>query len=359
MKGCIVLKKIISAVVCAALAVGMCGCGDKKSANADFKPGMDKNASASVEIIGKMDNFEALEAVIRDFNAVYPNVSVSYAKMDAYADNLPNLILGDNPPEIFMSYKSSFEQDSGLSDAVLDMNEIGLEKNVVDEGIMKACEYDGKSVRVPIMLNYQGIVANKTLLADAGLQIPKTYDEFTAACDALLAKGFTPIQGYSKTMYSSLLFNEWRCRLAKSENAAEIFDKINAGEDGCGDYFLDSFKILEDYRKKGYFSEDVNSAITDSYDAAILYFFEGKTPFLVCSSETVSGMKKRESKSDAFSAKPFEYEFASFLSQAEARKRLWIYGAAFLLPKTATMLNGQRNLCAFCLLPTSLTIWRS
>ena len=38
-------------------------------------------------------------------------------------------------------------------------------------------------------------------------------------------------------------------------------------------------------------------------------FFEGDVPFWVCDTEKVSGMKKRESKSEAFSANPFEYEF--------------------------------------------------
>ena len=32
-------------------------------------------------------------------------------------------------------------------------------------------------------------------------------------------------------------------------------------------------------------------------------------PFYVCNAERVSGMKKRESKSETFSANPFEYEF--------------------------------------------------
>ncbi len=38
-------------------------------------------------------------------------------------------------------------------------------------------------------------------------------------------------------------------------------------------------------------------------------FFEGDVPFWVCDTEKVSGMKKRESKSEVFSANPFEYEF--------------------------------------------------
>lgn len=38
-------------------------------------------------------------------------------------------------------------------------------------------------------------------------------------------------------------------------------------------------------------------------------FFEGNMPFYVCTAECVSGMKKRESKSETFTAKPFEYEY--------------------------------------------------
>ena len=45
------------------------------------------------------------------------------------------------------------------------------------------------------------------------------------------------------------------------------------------------------------------------YDGSIMAFFEGDVPFYVCNAECVSGMKKRESKSETFHAAPFEYEF--------------------------------------------------
>lgn len=47
----------------------------------------------------------------------------------------------------------------------------------------------------------------------------------------------------------------------------------------------------------------------DNYDGAILKFFEGNVPFWICDTEKFSGMKKRESKSEAFTASPFEYSF--------------------------------------------------
>ena len=49
--------------------------------------------------------------------------------------------------------------------------------------------------------------------------------------------------------------------------------------------------------------------ISDNYDAAIMRFFEGDVPMLVCSADVASGTKKRESQSDKFLASPFEYKF--------------------------------------------------
>ena len=47
----------------------------------------------------------------------------------------------------------------------------------------------------------------------------------------------------------------------------------------------------------------------DNYDQAILHFFEGDVPFWVCNTEKVSGMKKRETKSEAFQENPFAYTY--------------------------------------------------
>ena len=38
-------------------------------------------------------------------------------------------------------------------------------------------------------------------------------------------------------------------------------------------------------------------------------FFEGDVPMMICSGDVVSGTKKRESKSEAFTANPFKYDF--------------------------------------------------
>lgn len=310
------MKRIVSVFLAAALlAVSLPACGIKSSSsNADgstaaFKPSVDTSTTATVDIVGVMDNFESLEAVIEDFNKIYPNVTVNYAKMDDYANTMPAKVLSSDPPEIFMSYRSYFLKNKDLVDAMLDLSDLGLDTGIVYPEVADACQYGGKMCLVPLMLNYQGAAVNTTLLKKEGLDIPATYDDFIKACDTLEQKGYTPLQGFPDTIYPNFLYNEWRVRLSREKNFDEIAEALNTGADGCGEYLRKSFQVLADYRDKGYFKDSVNSAIEDSYDNAILHFFEGSTPFLICSSETVSGMKKRETKSDAFTKSPFSYEF--------------------------------------------------
>ena len=42
----------------------------------------------------------------------------------------------------------------------------------------------------------------------------------------------------------------------------------------------------------------------------ILRFFEGDVPMMICAGDTVSGTRKRESQSEAFTNAPFDYSFA-------------------------------------------------
>ena len=69
-------------------------------------------------------------------------------------------------------------------------------------------------------------------------------------------------------------------------------------------------------------------------------------PFYVCNAECVSGMKKRESKSETFSANPFEYEF---LYAPLGDKGAYAYqqrGMDFRSTKTAKRKRSRLSFCA-------------
>lgn len=98
--------------------------------------------------------------------------------------------------------------------------------------------------------------------------------------------------------------------MAMLANDTALLDAAKSG-DKAGSAALKSVRdTMKELTDKGYIDTEVNAAYPeDNYDGAIMKFMEGNVPFWVCDTEKVSGMKKRESKSEAFKADPFEYEF--------------------------------------------------
>ena len=60
--------------------------------------------------------------------------------------------------------------------------------------VLDATKYKGKSYSVPTGLSYYtGMYYNKKIFKDNGINVPTTWTELMAACDALKAKGVTPL----------------------------------------------------------------------------------------------------------------------------------------------------------------------
>ncbi|MBO7092106.1 MAG: hypothetical protein J6W23_10000, partial [Victivallales bacterium] len=77
----------------------------------------------------------------------------------------------------------------------------------------------------------------------------------------------------------------------------------------AGKYMRDALTLVADFMGHGYLNLKSCGELKDNYDAVILRFFEGDVPMMLASGNTVSGTKKRESKSQAFTARPFKYSF--------------------------------------------------
>ena len=62
--------------------------------------------------------------------------------------------------------------------------------------------------------------------------------------------------------------------------------------------------------QSGCINLDECDQIEDNYTEVILRFFEGDVPMMICAGDTVSGTRKRESQSEAFTQSPFKYTFS-------------------------------------------------
>lgn len=291
-----------------AMLTALSGCGggtaaektQDTSAEAAFEPALDTEKSVDLEAAVFFGNFEALDQVINGFSDYYPNVTITYNQVGS--DGPAVLLPGNTDLDIFMtSLEAGYPEEY-----CLDLTDAGIDTSGLDEKMLASTTVDGKLLSLPMGQKLRGMAVNKTLLEHEGLSVPQTWSEFLETLETLKAKGYTPIQGPDH--YIGMMNYNMGMNLLGGDS--KLYDAVMSGDSEKAEDFRTVFERLVELRDKGYFSSEVDAEYpNDNYDAAILKFFEGDVPFWVCDTEKFSGMKKRESKSEAFSASPFEYEF--------------------------------------------------
>lgn len=287
-----------------AAVMGMTGCG--KSESTEFQPKLDTDAKVVLNTTGFFGNFEALDQVTNDFNVYYPNVEFTYEQVST--ENFESYLEANPGVDIFMTSQETFEKmGSRLTEQCVDLAKEDVNLSAIDEDMLKMSYHDGKLTSIPMGQNLYGLIVNVSLLEKEGLSVPHNYEEFMNALAVLKEKGYTPIQGPDTKVYAELTEGMTFDMIL---NDKKLYNRLMAGEDSAVDALLPAAEKLGSIIDNGYTDYAVNQTYPqDNYDQAILRFFDGEVPFWVCNTEKVSGMKKRESKSEAFQANPFEYTY--------------------------------------------------
>lgn len=276
-----------------------------------FAATLDTNTKCSLSVVGRYDNFEALEAEFDKFNAYYPNVELSYTKIDDYNNLVSAALDSKDAPDIFFaqdfmlesdSYQSLFKHAEDLSDPKL-----GIDLTCVRPSLLCKDEA-GKCPMVPIFSSTSGILVNEDLFKKENIEVPTTYEELLAACDAFNKAGYpTAILCYNvPSAYGNLVGDLMYSDASKNPSMVE---KLNSLDPSAGEYMRPVLEKVADMMDKGCINLDVCNELEDGYNALILRFFEGDIPMALSSADTASGTAKRESQSDAFGAHPFSYAF--------------------------------------------------
>jgi multiple sugar transport system substrate-binding protein len=297
------------------MGLSFVACAAKKpTAEEGFVPALDTSVSCQINIAGGYDNFEALETEFDRFNVYYPNVELKYTKIDDYNNMIGTVLDGNDAPDIYVNYswmygreqyKSSIDHAEDLSDPAL-----GLDLDCIRDNIILNTN-DGTLPMVPVFSNTYGMLINKDLFEKEGLKVPTTYTELVEVCNAFREKGYdNPLMGFSNEETTSLFtlsIYPYFCETVA--NDPDAVAKLNALDPSAGEYMRPSLEKIMQFMNDGCVDLDACDEIENNYDAVILRFFEGDIPMMTCSGDTVSGTKKRESRSEAFIDNPFEYAF--------------------------------------------------
>ena len=310
------MKKLLSIVLTLCMAAALTACGGKtqEKNDAKFTPALDTGKSCHITVAGSYDNFEALETEFDRFNEIYPNVQFSYVKLDDYSNVLGTALEGNDKPNIFFSnawmignekYASVVSHMEELSDKSL-----GLNIDCVRPGLINH-DAEGRVLMVPVFSRTYGMLVNSDLFKKEGVSVPATWKELLTVCEKFRSKGYaSPMMGYSlkssSCFMNTVAYPLFAATLSKNPEALALANQLDPA---AGEYMRPALEAVEQLIQNDCIDLSECDKIEDNYSKVIMRFFEGDVPMMICTGDTVSGTKKRESQSEAFGKSPFEYSF--------------------------------------------------
>ena len=310
------MRKLIGAVLFICILASLVSCGKSEEVVEEgFKPALDTETTCGITVVGSYDNFEALEAEFDRFNEIYPNVQLQYVKLDDYKNTLGAALEGNGKPNIFFSYTwmmgnetydSVIAHTEDLSDPALK-----LDLSCIRPGLINR-DANGGVLMVPVFSRTYGMLVNNDLFEKEGLSVPTTRKDLLSACETLRSKGYaSPMMGFSRNSSSCLMntiaYPLFVATLAENPEALTLANNLDPA---AGKYMRSALEAVEELIESGCVDLEACEQIEDNYTQVILRFFEGDVPMMICPGDTVSGTRKRESQSEAFTNAPFSYTFA-------------------------------------------------
>lgn len=221
----------------------------------------------TLSLLGAQNENDALmiQALTDAYTALHPNVTFEIevaAGGGSEVDNLVKTRLATGEMnDIFYYNSGSLLQALHPSDVLVDLSQEPFMANIADSFKPTVSQGDG-IFGVPVGFAASGgVLYNKKVFEENGLSVPKTWDEFAANNDALLAAGIPPIlQTYGDTWTSQLFV------LADNYNVAEAVPSFaedytnNKAKYASIPAAMAGFEHLQEGFEKGWYVDDFATA---------------------------------------------------------------------------------------------------
>lgn len=324
-------KKVLVCMLAAAMVFGGTSCSSDKKSEKETAPSstapsskemtdgsfqaskdLDPEYACTIDVVGSWGNFEALDQAAQDFGKYYPNIEVLYSSLNDVKTDIENRMASGKGIDIYMHNWFNINDSSKayLWENAEDLSQIGLNPEILDTDLLNTGYVDGKLKMVPLYRRSYGFMVNEDLLKAHDLAIPKTYEEFLACCEAFKKEGISPVLLQEPITLTNTYNQHVIAQTIKNKDRDKIMADALEGKDSSG-IIGDTLQMMADLTDKGYVHPD-SYQLENGYEAVILRFFEGDIPFVPYHSDYFSGTRKREAKSESFTAHPFTYQFIPF-----------------------------------------------
>lgn len=268
------IRAAAAAVGVIALAIGLGGC----SAN----PGNEVTTLNFFQYKGEA--LEDFNTIIDQFEAENPDIRVVQNQIADSETALRTLLVKDRAPDVItLNANASFGQlaRAGVfydfaDEPVLDTINPAVQEILADLGTA-----EGEVNGLGYVNNANGIIYNRAIFDEQGIEVPETWDELIAVCEQLQAAGVTPFAGTLAESWT--VMPSWNAIGAYSAQDG-FFDEMRDEGDRVGADSAVSFeKNFQDTMEKqaqlyGYAQDGYRGA---SYDDGSALFANGEAAMLM------------------------------------------------------------------------------
>lgn len=230
-------RRIISTLLCVSTAAALiAGCGN---GSGNTGGGSSQSGGAQKEIymfISSPEYADAINTLIEEYKKVEPDVTINYeTTQNDYPTLLKAKLNSGKVPDIFAS--SSGKEIEVYKEYSYDLSGQPLMETIQPAVADTMRDAGGEGVYgIAIKGNYFGMVYNKGLFAEAGIEkVPETTEELAAAVEKLNAAGITPFSvGFSEWWVFKHVFQHYVA--AAVEDYPAFIAAMEKGEDSLANY---------------------------------------------------------------------------------------------------------------------------
>lgn len=229
----------------------------------------------------------AWNQAIKEFEQTHPGVKVKFSQQgfEQIQKTAPMVLNSNKAPDILEYNKGNataglLAKQGLITDMTSEVTKRGWDK-LIPASVAETAKYDAKGVMggdkwygVPNYAEYLMVYYNKSMFDKYGIKVPTTYAELTAAMDAFVKKGVTPLADAGKEYPAQQYL--YQLALSKADpawvsNYERYTGKVNF-HDPAWTYAANTFS---DWVKKGYIAKTSAGQVAEDAGTG---FIAGKYP---------------------------------------------------------------------------------
>ncbi|MFC4057931.1 ABC transporter substrate-binding protein [Planomonospora corallina] len=236
---------------------------------------------------------KAWTEAIKQFEATHPGVKVQFEEkaFEQIRQSAGMILNSDEAPDVMEYNKGNataglLSKQGLLTDLSEEVAKRGWDK-LLSPSLQTTAKYDDRGVMgsgrwfgVPNYAEYVMVYYNKDLFEKHKVEVPATFEQFTAAMDAFVKAGVTPLAVGGAEYPAQQIF--YQLALSKAQRPwVDAFQLYKGKVDFHGPEFTHAARTMADWVKKGYIAED--SAAIKAEDMGTS-FISGDYPMVVTGS---------------------------------------------------------------------------